>query len=398
MSCPNCEKARQEGKTFCTQCGERLIPETPAPPPQQANREPAPQQRSQWSGVYQEPAQTPAPNPVPPPAYTPYAAVPPEPKKKRSVLPIIVIALLVAALGAVAVLFATGVISFGGEKEAEEEDEPTASAEPSDEPSAEPEAQGPYTIGETKLVDNEYCTATLMEVYETDSSINFRVNILNNDSRARTVYAGVVATDGIMLGEVQYEKLTSLGAGKSSDCTVVLDKDLMDTLSVSETADYVVLNIAMDNDPDTEPVYLFDDYVDVYPTGRTASQVSYAGIIDFARSDEVLRSSSADVDLFVASVDEDGLTFGFTVKNKLSAHVALDIDNIVIDGVAYDDYFLQDVLKKHGGYLVCTIDRDTLEDMGLDPDAIGSVTFDVAIWDWDSFEDYETCSYTAEVR
>ena len=114
MSCPNCEKARQEGKTFCTQCGERLIPETPAPPPQQANREPAPQQRSQWSGVYQEPAQTPAPNPVPPPAYTPYAAVPPEPKKKRSVLPIIVIALLVAALGAVAVLFATGVISFGG--------------------------------------------------------------------------------------------------------------------------------------------------------------------------------------------------------------------------------------------------------------------------------------------
>ena len=339
MSCPNCEKARQEGKTFCTQCGERLIPETPAPPPQQANREPAPQQRSQWSGVYQEPAQTPAPNPVPPPAYTPYAAVPPEPKKKRSVLPIIVIALLVAALGAVAVLFATGVISFGGEKEAEEEDEPTASAEPSDEPSAEPEAQGPYTIGETKLVDNEYCTATLMEVYETDSSINFRVNILNNDSRARTVYAGVVATDGIMLGEVQYEQLTSLGAGKSSDCTV-----------------------------------------------------------DFARSDEVLRSSSADVDLFVASVDEDGLTFGFTVKNKLSAHVALDIDNIVIDGVAYDDYFLQDVLKKHGGYLVCTIDRDTLADMGLDPDAIGSVTFDVAIWDWDSFEDYETCSYTAEVR
>ena len=87
-----------------------------------------------------------------------------------------------------------------------------------------------------------------------------------------------MATDGIMLGEVQYEKLTSLGAGKSSDCTVVLDKDLMDTLSVSETADYVVLNIAMENDPDTEPVYLFDDYVDVYPTGRTASQWNCSSI------------------------------------------------------------------------------------------------------------------------
>ena len=433
MSCPKCEEARQAGKKFCSQCGERLIFDEPAPQPERTEwsgsytepAAPAPEhtqwsgsytepaapapEHSQWSGVAAPPPPQPEPQPEPVHTYTPpettgaYTAPVAEPpkKKKKNIPAIAAICALVALIAAAAVLYFTGVISFGGDKDddtkAKDDSEPSASVAPSDEPepSEEPEAKGTYTIGETVLADNDICRVTLLEVTEDDEAVSFELKLENTSDDPYTISVGIDALEEYELRDFVTNVSADLNGGASATRTLKVEKETMEIYDF-EQLDKVTLNVYATDDPDADSVvYQVDEYIDVWPTGMSPSRFSRPDRVRF--QDESVVYDDNDVLFMVCAPDVDSdndYSFVTYAENDRGERVMLALDDITVNGVPYDDYFVSACGGGHAVYEMFWFTEAELAEMGLTPEEVETVSFTFAVYDWDTLDEIGTVTYT----
>ena len=73
----------------------------------------------------------------------------------------------------------------------------------------------------------------------------------------------------------------------------------------------------------------------------------------------------------------------------------VDLDDFEINGKSYDDYYVVAVGDKEASYQTIWLFEDMLEDIGLDPEDVESISFTLEVWDWDTLDTLESeyCVY-----
>jgi len=317
---------------------------------------PAPD-RADWGGGYPNPA---AANPLAPPA---------SPKKKKPVGAIIAIGVLLAALIGFGVLLATGVIRFGAHR-------------------------GGYDITNEVLTDNDICRVTLQNVREKDDDLSFEIKLENTSNRSYYIGAVITAVNEYALRDYRLGGVSeTLAAGESTVKTISLSKDILDDFDM-EYADEVTINAyaAEDDESDEYPV---DDYVKVYPTGLSERSFKRPDRVRMDGEDQVYDGDDVRVWIGDTEIDSDH-DYAMTVYcENDGARVLVDLDDFEINGKSYDDYYVVAVGDKEASYQTIWLFEDMLEDIGLDPEDVESISFTLEVWDWDTLDTLESeyCVY-----
>ena len=419
MSCPACEKNRLEGRRFCTQCGARLIdpeppvePEVPAqevPAQQQGEWQEAPKQQTpepevpQQQGEWHEAPKAEAPKAAPEaPKAAPVPPVEPEkPKKKTNKTAIALIAVIVALLAAAAVLFATGVISFGGDKADKEDTEETDKEAEDDEDKDDGE--------DTKAGDAEPEDDGTIEIYsDKDSAIRFRgmeeddeeyrflVSMENKSDELAsfTVYIGGV--NCYALPDMSFSAFDDVEGGDTRNTRISMPKDQYEIYQLGDI-ELMTFNIMIA--PEGGGDYV-EETVSFRLDGKDPGDYEPPERRTFTNEQTLIDQDGVLVTVGSPFKDDywEDLCVMVYFENTVDDEVMITVDNVKANGLALEDSGAYLTLPANSvGYTVLTIDAYELEPLELTAEEVTELTADLEAEFWTEWDPFFTGSVTYPV-
>ena len=443
MSCPACEQNRLAGRKFCTQCGASLVtteppvePEVPAQTEGEWKTAPVPEAPKQPEGEWQTAPVPEAPKPevpvaeapkpempvpeapkqqtpepevpqqqIPVPetpkpeipvaaAAAPVSPVPEKPKKKANKPAIALIAVIVALLAAAAVLFATGVISFGGDKADKEDTEETDKDDKdNDEDIRAGDEEEDDADGSTVIYSDEDYVIRFRGMEEDDEEYRFLISMENktDELASFTVYIGGV--NGYALPDMGFSAFDDVEGGDTRNTRITMPKD---QYKVYQLGDIELLTVNIDITPEDSYDYI-EETASFRIDGKDPSGYEAPERLAFTNEQTVIDQD--DVLLTVGSPFKseywEDLCILVYFENRTDDSVQIEISGVKANGQEIEDGGTWITMPANSvGYTVLTIDAYDLEELGLTVDEVTEVSADLEAEFWSEYEPFFTGSTT----
>lgn len=438
MSCPACEQNRLAGRKFCTQCGASLVtPEPPVEPelPVQQQGEwqtaPVPEAPKQPEGEWQTAPVPEAPKPevpvaeapkpeipvpeapkqqtpepevpqqqIPVPetpkaaAAAPVSPVPEKPKKKANKPAIALIAVIVALLAAAAVLFATGVISFGGDKADKEDTEETDKDDKDNDEDiragddAEAEDDGSVEI----YSDKDY-VIRFRGMEEDDEEYRFLISMENKTDEHTNFSVYIAGVNGYALPDMAFSAYDFVEGGDTRNTRITLPKSEYEVYQLGDI-ELMTFNITIAPDGGSDYV---EEMVSFRLDGKDPGDYEPPERRTFTNEQTVIDQD--DVLLTVGSPFKseywEDLCIMVYFENRTDDSVQIEISGVKANGQEIEDGGTWITMPANSvGYTVLTIDAYDLEDLGLTVDEVTEVSADLEAEFWSEYDPFFTGSTT----
>lgn len=281
----------------------------------------------------------------------------------------------------------------GGDQPAQTAD-PQQSAEQPAESTEKPEEVS-YTIDNEVIVDNEYCSLTVVSGEAKKSGAPEFKLLLENKTTDKTLMFSIdnVSVNG---WEIEPFFATSVAAGKKANDTLSIPKDQFQECGLTY-ADKIQFDLRVyDNDDWLADEFVEDTFV-IYPTGRTEDEI----VIPARRTtpNEVVIEDNDQFAFVLLDVDEGnfwGYTVNAYVENKTDHTVMFSWDDVSVNGFMIDPFWATSVAPGSRTVSGISFSESDFEENNID--SVDEIEFELRVYyydDWlssDIFKDTFTYS------
>lgn len=266
-------------------------------------------------------------------------------------------------------------------------EEPTAvpTAAPTDAPTDAP-TEAPTVpaapADENVLVSNENCAFAVIGA-ASNEHLGMELQVVcENKTDAQLLFSwDMVSVCGYMYDPVWSEKVE---AGQTLNSTVYIDTFALEEMGVA-SVDEITFNLNVFNTGDwmAEP-YVRDTFT-VYPTGLSADTVTVPQRV--SEDGEQVIVDNDDVVFLVERVDSENAqeyTLRCYLENKTGKNLMFFWDGVEVNGEAADPAWSCTVTAGKRAYSTVSFDWAALEEMDIEN--VESITFTMAVSDYDDFE------------